>query len=382
MELSPAAAVEARQARYNLVDCDVHPTFRQGVKDLIPYMTDAWKRRMAQGLGMVEYGAKSRNSGSFTLPAARLYINSAGLGRRDAEPEDGSPRGSDPALATRQLLDGNGVDRAILLAGSLFGLGALPDPDMAATLASAYNEWMCEKWLAFDDRYRGSLLVAPQDPAQAVAEIERVADRQGMVQIFLPLANILMGERHYWPIYAAAERCGLPVAIHPTATEGIYTKGPAMAGGIPTYYIEWHTAMGIHFHNHLLSLLVHGVFEKFPDLKIAMVEGGFAWLPGLMWRLDKNWMCLRDEVPWVKRMPSEYLAKHVRFTTQPFVEPERRDHLLAMCDMIDANRTLMWSSDYPHWDFDDPMRVLAVLPKEMRRRVQAETAIEFYGDRL
>lgn len=370
------------QTRFSRIDCDVHPNFRQGPRDLVPYLAPSWQRRLGQGLGLVEYGAKSKNSGNFTMPAARVYINSAGLGRRDAEPPDGAPRGSDPVLCQQQLLDDVGIDRAILLGGNMFGLGALPDPDMAAAMASAYNDWMTDKWLSVDPRFRGSVIVAPQDPAQAVAEIDRVGDRPGMVQVFLPVGNILMGERHYWPIYAAAERHGLPVAIHPTATEGIYTKGPAMPGGIPTYYLEFHTAMSFGAQANLLSVLVHGVFEKFPRLKLVLVEGGFAWLPGLIWRLDKNWQCLRDEVPWVKQPPSAYLADHVRFTTQPFIEPERREHVSAMMDMIQADRTLMWSSDYPHWDFDDPVRVLSVLPKELRRRVEAETAAELYGDRL
>src|SRR5438445_9049471 len=98
-----------------------------------------------------------------------------------------------------------------------------------------------------------------------------------MVQVHLSLMNVLMGERHYYPIYEAAERHGLPIAIHPNGTDGIYAKGGTMAGGTPTYYIEWHTALTQVFQANILSLLCHGVFERFPGLKVVVTEGGFAW---------------------------------------------------------------------------------------------------------
>ena len=164
-----------------------------------------------------------------------------------------------------------------------------------------------------------------------------------------------MGDRHYYPIYAAAAH-GLPIALHPNSVDAIYKKAPSLAGGVPTYYVEWHAALTQVFQANVISLVCHGVFERFPGLKVVIAEGGIAWLPDVMWRLDKNWEALRDDVPWVKRLPSEYILDHVRFTTQPFLEPRKREHLHAMLDMVDAERTLLFSSDYPHWDFDDPMR--------------------------
>jgi predicted TIM-barrel fold metal-dependent hydrolase len=84
----------------------------------------------------------------------------------------------------------------------------------------------------------------------------------------------------------------------------------------------------------------------------------------------------------VKRLPSEYLVDHVRFTTQPMPEPRRRSHLHTLLEIVRAERTLMFSSDYPHWDFDDPRHVLTTLPAEIRDRVKAQNAIETYGRRL
>ncbi len=92
----------------------------------------------------------------------------------------------------------------------------MPDPDVAAIIASAYNDWLAETRLAADDRYRGTLVVGAQDPALAVKEIRRSAANLRFVAVLLPLTNILMGQRHYYPIYEAAAEFGLPITVHPT----------------------------------------------------------------------------------------------------------------------------------------------------------------------
>jgi predicted TIM-barrel fold metal-dependent hydrolase len=302
--------------------------------------------------------------------------------RRDALlPESGLP-GSDPATVVEDLFDRYGVTRGILMGGDILGLGALPDPDVAAAMASAYNDWLVAEWLEFDERFRAALVVAPQDPAKGAAEIERHADTPGVAAILLPLTNRLMGDRHYYPIYEAAANHGLPVSIHPNAVDAIYNTAPTLAGGVPTYYTEWHSALTQIFQANVISLVCHGVFERYPGMKVVLAEGGIAWLMDVMWRLDKDWRGLRDEIPWVKRPPSEYIVEHVRLTTQPFIEPEKKEHLGFVLDAVHAGRTLMFSSDYPHWDFDNPLRALASVPDAIRDRIQWETATELYGGRL
>ncbi len=379
--LQNAPVPSAEGIAFGTVDCDVHPHLKDGLRSLHPYLTDAWRRRLlgassAPGKGMDVYASQ------FTLPKNDLYINPVGAMRRDAFPADGSVPGSDPGLMASQLLDGCGIDRAVLIGGNVLGLGALPDPDVAAVIAAAYNDWLDGQWLQVDRRFRGALVVAPQDPAQAVAEIDRAGDRAGIVQVFLPLIGTLMGDRHYYPIYEAAQRHGLPISVHPNSVDGIFQRGPTMAGGVPTYYVEWHTALSQIFQANVISLVCHGVFERFPKLMVVITEGGFAWLPEVMWRLDKDRESLRDEVPWVKRRPSDYVLEHVRLTTQPFPEPPKREHLRAMLDMVHADRTLLFSSDYPHWDFDNSLRCLHAVPAETRTRIRSGTAIELYGDRL
>ncbi len=360
-----------------IVDVDVHPHYRDGINDLLEYLPVEWRRKV--GAGPNRAWAKQLGV-ELALPQNNLYMNPSSIIRRDTIPADGSPPASDPKQVIDQLLDPHRIDRAILLPGDVMGLGITPDPDLAAAVASANNDWMIERWLAFDDRFRGSLCVAPQNPQAAAQEIDRLGPDRRISQVFWPTTANFMGERQYYPIYEAAERHGLPICIHPGA-EAVFLRGPGVASGSPTYYIEHHTLIPQVFASNLVSMICQGVFERFPKLKLVLIEGGFAWLPGVLWRLDKNWRSVRDEVPWVKRLPSEYVWEHVRFSTQPLVEPSREE-LLQMCQMIHAERTLLFSSDYPHWDFDDPLTALDSLPPEMRRRIVVENAIETYGDRI
>ncbi|MET8864755.1 amidohydrolase family protein [Nonomuraea sp. NPDC004580] len=366
--------------RYRLVDCDVHPITKHGLADLRPFLSMAERRRL--GLDERRALTTTGHREAVSIPRNTLYVNPAGVLRDDARAPDGSAPGADPLFTARHLLDTHGIDRAVLIGGEVLGLGAMPDPDAAAMIASAYNRWLAATWFDADDRYRGYIVAGAQDPHLAAREIRRAAQDERFVGVLLPLTDLLMGQRHHYPIYEAAHDLGLPIAVHPNSGEGIFRTSPPMAGGTPTYYVEWHSGLSQVFQANVISLVCHGVFERFPGLKVIITEGGLGWIPDVMWRLDKNVRGLRDEVPWVRRLPSEYIVDHVRFTTQPLPEPRRRHHLHVLCEIAHAQRTLMFSSDYPHWDFDDPRYALTSLPEAIRQRVSSENAVETYGDRL
>jgi predicted TIM-barrel fold metal-dependent hydrolase len=126
------------------------------------------------------------------------------------------------------------------------------------------------------------------------------------------------------------------------------------------------------------SFVMEGVFERYPELKVVLIECGFGWLPALGWRLDKHWKRLKDEVPHLKMAPSEYIRKHFWVTTQPMEEMENPDHLLEVMNWIGFDR-IMFSSDYPHWDFDDPFVSLPPsLTDAQRQAVYAGNARALY----
>jgi uncharacterized protein len=340
-----------------LIDTDVH----QSLPSLAPYLPRHWRDRwVAIGLG-----------------AGTGYVNPRGVLRRDTVSPRGGEPAADPTFVVEDHLDRYGVDHAVLTGPFVLPLGT--DPDYLNAVATAVNDATAEHWLSADPRFRGSVLINSDDPAAAVREIERVGDRPEVVQVLMAATTRQpCGQRRYHPIYEAAEAHGLPVALHPGA-EGAGTAGAPTPVGYPSRYLEWHTLLPLTAMAQVTSLVCEGVFERFPRLRVVVVEGGLAWLPHLMWRLDKNFKALRDTVPWLTRAPSDYLREHVRFTTQPVEEPDDPDQLVQVLTMIDAGRTVMFSSDYPHWDNDNPRLLFRRLDPAVRDRIMAGTAAELYG---
>jgi Amidohydrolase len=116
----------------------------------------------------------------------------------------------------------------------------------------------------------------------------------------------------------------------------------------------------------------------FPKLRVVMIEGGFGWAPSLAWRLDAHWAKMRNETPHVKMKPSEYMRRNVWFSTQPVEEPENPDDLRKICEWIGWDR-LLYASDYPHWDFDAPVRAFPIVMSEQEKRMLFhDNAVAFY----
>ncbi|WP_240420516.1 amidohydrolase family protein [Paenibacillus periandrae] len=342
-----------------IVDADVHNGMKN-LNELLPFLPRVWHEQwLEMGIG-----------------AARVYYSAVGGAMKDAVPENGGGQGSDPEFMLKHLLEQYHIDYAILNSGIEISL--YPDPDYANVVASAWNDWMSELWLKASPKFRGSILINNTDPIAAAREIDRMASNPNMVQVVMTSASrMLLGQRFFHPIYEAAERNGLPVAIHPGG-EGRGISPSPTNSGYPTRYFEWHNILPTGYMAHVNSLVCEGVFEKFPQLKFVAIEGGISWLPHLMWRMDKNFKALRSTVPWLKRRPSEYIREHIYLTSQPIEEPDDPKELLQIFQMIGADKRVMFSTDYPHWDFDNPMMALPPMPREMKRRVMGETAQELY----
>ena len=158
------------------------------------------------------------------------------------------------------------------------------------------------------------------------------------------------------------------------------TARPTAARAGARYYFEDHT--GFIFSNtvHVTSLVFEGVFERFPNLKFVTVEGGWSWAIALQWRLDASYRVMRREVPDLQRKPSEYMHSNVWHTTQPMEEPEHLAWLPEALERSGVQDRLMFSTDYPHWDFDSPTDAIPdTLGEEMRRKIYYKNACDLYG---
>lgn len=346
---------------HSVIDVDIHPLLDPAA--IARRLPQPWRRRYEEG-----------NHGSQPIG----YWNPNGVRRPDAQLPDGRQIDGAPALLAQHYFDPYGVEYGLLNVDDLFW-AVTPEPDFAASVASAINDVLVEEWLPADPRLRASLHVSPVDPVLAAREIRRVGAHPGVVQVYLPGgAPMPYGQRFYHPIYEAACEMKLPVAIHP-GVEGSGLSGRPGAAGYPGGYLEWHTGLVQGYIAHLLSLLCEGTFQRYPTMKFVLLEGGVSWLPPVLWRLDKNWKGLRLTVPWLDRLPSEVAFDHVRLSTQPLEEPQQAAHLAQILEMFPAERMLMFSSDYPHWDGDTPDFAGRMFKGDLRRCVMSETARDLYG---
>ena len=352
-----------------IIDCDVHHSLAKQ-DDLIPYLPRVYQERV-------------KDQG-FLLPGSGYYNSPKRATRSDlADGCDATmadiKRGSDLEQMREHHLDLWNVDYAILTGGSMYSASLIPDPDHAAALCRAFNDWTLETWVARDKRFKMTLAVTVSDPRLAIQEIDRLGHNPDVVGIMLPTgARMPYGNRFYHPIWEACERHRLAVCVHPGA-EGAGMAGPPTGVGYPTYYLETRLARPQMAMAHCASMICEGVFERFPSLKLAVVEVDQFWVPGFMWHLDADWKSLREQTPWVRRLPSEYFREHIRIGSQPLEEPERPEDLINLLEAMHADETLIYCSDWPHWDWDDPATTFPRLPERLHRRIFAENAREMFG---
>jgi hypothetical protein len=112
---------------------------------------------------------------------------------------------------------------------------------------------------------------------------------------------------------------------------------------------------------------------------LVLAESGVAWLPSLMWRLDKNWRGLRREIPWLDAPPSQVIRDHVKLTVAPFDGPPDAEGVRRLVEQIGSERPLLYASDYPHWHRRDPGEsLLRHLSEAERANVVRNNALELY----
>ncbi|RXH31100.1 amidohydrolase family protein [Bradyrhizobium zhanjiangense] len=338
-------------AKTAIADCDIHPA-RATRTELYPYLAKRWQHHLDI------YGVHAYQGMMDGPPYPKAQPNAS---RRDAYPPEGGPQGSSLSFMQKQLLDPNNVQLGVL--NPLNTGQGIRNHELSAALCSAINDWQIDKWTSKDKRLKASIVVGNEDGLSAAAEIRERAGDKNFVQVLLLSRNVEpLGQRRYWPIYQAAEEAGLPVGVHAFGFGG----NPITPSGWPSYYIEEMVGHSQCQQSALASLVLEGVFARFPKLKMVMIEAGFGWAPSLAWRLDKAWQRLRSEVPHVKRPPSEYIREQVWWTTQPMEDPERREDLFDVINWIGWDR-LLFATDYPHWDYDEPSRVLPAGVSETNR---------------
>ncbi|MXY92867.1 MAG: amidohydrolase [Caldilineaceae bacterium SB0664_bin_27] len=357
---SPGRERPPNSRAHSVIDCDIHNEL-SSIDQLVPYLADYWQEYI-------------RISG-YPGPSGGDYPRGAPISARPGSlPQGGGAAGSSLELVREQALAPFNTEIGIL--NCAFRAQSVKQEDLAVDLATAVNRWQIDEWLTPEPRLRGSLVVPSQSPARAAQEIDRFGEHPQIVQVVLPVRSFIpYGNRFYDPLYAAAIERDLIIAIHYGGSPG----HPPSPVGWPSTYLEEYANMAPVFQSQVISLVAEGVFDRFPDLRIALIEGGFAWMPALMWRLDKEWKGLRSNVPWVRRPPSDYIRDHIRLTVQPVDTPPDPGYILQTIEQMESDTMLMFATDYPHWHYDrDEEAWPAALPEPLHANIWSENARAFY----
>jgi predicted TIM-barrel fold metal-dependent hydrolase len=345
VEVRQPAQSRPAQSRMAIADCDIHHS-PKSFSLIHKYLAKRW----CDHIDTYGFRARQGNASGPQYPKGQPDAS-----RRDAWPPNGGRPGSDLDFMRSHLLDACGIELGILNMIRPHP-GGFANTELSVAVSRALNEWQIAEWTQPEPRLKASLVVPYEDPIAAAAEIDHWAGHPDVVQVLLlSRTQQPLGMQRYWPIYEAAARAGLPVGVHAFGNGG----QPVTSTGWPSFYIEDMIGHSQSCQSMLTSFVMEGVFERFPTLKLVLIEAGFAWLPPLAWRMDRTYKALRSEVPHLKRLPSEYIRDHVWLTTQPMEEPEPREHLRDTIEWIGWDR-LVFATDYPHWDYDDPARALGL----------------------
>lgn len=339
-----------------VVDTDVH--LRISLEQIAPYLDQPHKRKAEHGVKPSDAWDRYK-SGRIER---RGYFDTAEAVRED-------------------LCDGLSVDHPILNPSLAF-LPRIPQQDYAIALMQAYNDYLMEV-LDEDDDFYGLIHLAMKDPELAVEEIERLGDESQIVGVYIVSmgSEVPLGDPRYDMVYEAADKHNLTMTYHPHAgvTKVDFPKqnyGFNEYVSINTLGFMWGQMQTI------VSLLEQGVPVKYPDLNFAFLEGGPGWVPGLMFRLNKKYAARRDEMPALEKPPEEYM-REFHYASQPLGEPVNHENMSYLLDALDAPNTLMFASDYPHWDFDNPSNLFKYLNSkystEEREQILSGNAIEAYN---
>jgi predicted TIM-barrel fold metal-dependent hydrolase len=368
----------ARQAkdrgyeRFPIIDVDSHHYELESFNEILTYMDDPVLRQLAQTASL---GA---TKGVGVMPGGVGYQDMGGrvsryLLRRIEKPEPGVHR--DISL-TRRWMDALGIDIAVLFPSPMLQLGLHPQVETEVALAWAYNRWLQERVLQEDDRICSMMYLPFNDPDASYKMVKEFAGKKGVAGFLVTSVRFRpVHHNSYMKTYSLIEELGVPLAFH-----GGYNWNE-QSMGLMNKFISVH-ALGFVWYNmvHMTNWVLNAIPERFPKLKVIWIESGLAWLPFMIQRLDNEYLMRSSECPGLKRLPGEYITD-MFYTSQPMEIPRDMSLLESTFKCIKAETQLLYSSDYPHWDFDLPSTIydLPFLKEKAKRDILGGNAVKLFN---
>src|SRR5215475_10409403 len=242
-------------------------------------------------------------------------------------------------------MDKEGIDVSVLFPTSSFAVNSFVEREYAVAYARAYNDFIAE-FCKQSPRLKGVALVPLQDPKAAVAEANRAVTKLGLASITVATQGMKehLGSQTFWPLYEELERLNVPLCVHNRR------EGPAGEIRFDSFIFMHTIGRPVETFIQFAGLMYGGVAERFPDLRVAFLECGVGWVPYWIERMDEEWEKRgKVEAPLCKKKPSEYLTSENIYYG---CEPEEKMISYVVGEI--GSKTLMYASDYPHWDMSWP----------------------------
>ena len=314
----------------------------------------------------------------------KLYPRQEGRGCGVPVDAATNPRCAAGAVATEAGLDtrladmdAEGIDVQVLFGGLVIGVTGYADAGLALDVCRAYDDWLLTKVCAHAPaRLKGVAVVPLQDLERAVGEAER-ARGLGAVGVTIPpvLGDRNLDEASLLPFFEACEGLDLAVAVH--SAPGMNLELPG-AGRFDNYAQVHALSFPIDQMVALTALAFGGVLDRFPRLRVAFLESGVGWVPYFVHRLVEHHEKLPHLLPDGASDPRAFLERG-----QCYFSFEADEPLLATYVEHLGDESLVYASDYPHWDSDFPGTVEAVrassLPDETLHRILGTNAARLYA---
>jgi predicted TIM-barrel fold metal-dependent hydrolase len=277
----------------------------------------------------------------------------------------------DPKLRLEDM-DTEGIDIAVLYGVVSLGFYQMSDRALANAVCRAYNDWLADYCAADPNRLKGTPALPLKWIDDACAEAERTVRDLGFVSLTVPCA---VGERNADhpdndPLYALAEELDVPVGFH--AGGGRFAHSKFVDSYAQLHALEF--PFNIMFA--MTTVVCGGVLERFPRLRVSLLEAGVGWAPYFVERLDEHYEHRPHEMPNITKAPSEYLAEG-----RLFISTEGEEGLPHASAAL-GGECVVWASDYPHWDSDFPNGVSKVMTRDDLDADQKRALFETNAKRL
>ena len=289
----------------------------------------------------------------------------------------------------KRFMGAAGISASVLYPTSALAYGKIVSIDWAIAVSRAYNDWVYDAYMQNDPRFKGMALIPMQDPAAAVAELRRAVEELGFVGAMLPSTGLKahVGSPEYWPVFEEAERLGCCLGVHGGCHSGMGLDDmniyPAVHGlGHP---------FGIMIS--FAGILMNGIYDKFPGIRVGFLEGGVSWFLLCLERLDESWAThipFDPDAKYIRLQDGEsifdYTVRQVR-EGRIYVGCEGGEFSLPYAIKVAGAEAFMYSSDFPHEVNRESVRheIEEVLEADLTAAEKAmvlhENAERFYGFR-